>query len=223
MTKLQIELKSLADEDYRRFHQKLVPNIEPETILGVRVPKLRQFAKEISAEERERFLQTLPHAYYEENMLHALLLEKQKDFAAAVNLVDLLLPFVDNWAVCDVLKPKVFSKHKDELLPHVRRWIDSPLPYTCRFGLEMLMTHYLDEAFQAEFAVLPLSVTSEEYYVRMMVAWYYATALAKQWDAVIPVLEQRRLPEWTHRKAIQKARESYRITPQQKEYLNTLK
>lgn len=223
MTGLQQQLAALADEDYRLFHQKLVPNIDPETILGVRVPKLRQFAKGIGGEERKRFLQTLPHEYYEENMLHALLLERQKDFQAAVAATDAFLPYVDNWAVCDALKPKVFAKHKSELLPQIDRWIDSPLPYACRFGLEMLMTHFLDDDFKAEYALRPLTVTSDEYYVRMMVAWFYATALAKQWDAVIPVLEQRLLPEWTHRKTIQKACESYRVTPEQKAYLKSLK
>ena len=140
-----------------------------------------------------------------------------------IALIDTFLPHVDNWAVCDALKPKVFAKHKTELLPHIERWIDSPLPYTCRFGLEMLMTHFLDDDFKPEYAMRPLAVTSDEYYVRMMVAWFYATALAKQRDAVIPLLEQRLLPEWTHRKAIQKACESYRVTPEQKEYLKSLK
>ena len=223
MTELQKQLKALADDDYRSFHQKLVPDVDSGAILGVRVPKLRRFAKEISDEERNQFLTSLPHDFYEENVLHALLLEKQKDFNTAVAEVDAFLPFVDNWAVCDILKPKVFAKHKAALLPHVERWIASPLPFPCRFGLEMLMTHYLDADFQTEYADWPLTVTSDEYYVRMMVAWFYATALAKQWNAVIPVFEQRRLPEWTHKKAIQKARESYRITPEQKEYLKTLK
>ncbi len=223
MTDLQQQLAALADEDYRLFHQKLVPNLDPGTILGVRVPKLRQFAKALDSEERGRFLQHLPHEYYEENMLHALLLERQKDFQDAVAATDAFLPYVDNWAVCDALKPKVFAKHKTELLPHIERWIDSPLPYTCRFGLEMLMTHFLDDDFKPEYAMRPLAVTSDEYYVRMMVAWFYATALAKQRDAVIPLLEQRLLPEWTHRKAIQKACESYRVTPEQKEYLKSLK
>ena len=223
MTKLQTQLKALADEEYRAFHQKLVPNVSAAAILGVRVPKLRQLAKELGEEERQPFLRALPHEFYEENMLHALLLEKQKDFDAAVAEVDAFLPYVDNWAVCDALKPRVFARHRAQLLPHVDRWIGSPLPYSCRFGLEMLMTHYLDEDFRPELAERPLTVTSEEYYVRMMAAWYYATALAKQWDAVIPLLEQRRLPEWTHRKTIRKACESYRITPEQKEYLRSLK
>ena len=223
MTDLQQQLAALADEDYRLFHQKLVPNLDPGTILGVRVPKLRQFAKALDCEERGLFLQHLPHEYYEENMLHALLLERQKDFQAAVAATEAFLPYVDNWAVCDTLKPKVFAKHKSELLPHIERWIDSPLPYTCRFGLEMLMTHFLDDDFKPEYALRPLTVTREEYYVCMMIAWFYATALAKQWDAVIPVLEQRLLPEWTHRKAIQKACESCRVTPEQKEYLKSLK
>ncbi len=223
MTELQNQLAALADDDYRRFHRKLVPNLDPETILGVRTPKLRQFAKELGSRERESFLHTLPHDYYEENMLHALLLEKQKSFTDAVALTDAFLPFVDNWAVCDALKPRVFAKHKEDLLPHVERWIDSPLPYSCRFGLEMLMTHYLDGDFKPAFAERPLTVTSGEYYVRMMVAWFYATALAKQWNAVLPILEQRRLPEWTHRKTIRKACESYRITPEQKEALRKLK
>ncbi len=224
MTQLQNRLKDLADEEYRSFIGKLVPNVEETAILGVRVPKLRQFAKEYSKEaESQRFLSTLPHRYYEENMLHAFLLVRIKDFQACIRALDAFLPFVDNWAVCDSLRPPVLTKHREELLPHIKRWMRSEEVFTCRFGLEMLMLHGLDDGFRAEFIEWPLRITSEEYYVRMMVAWFYATALAKQWDAVVPVIEQRRLPEWTHKKAIQKACESRCITLEQKRYLKTLK
>ncbi|HBL40717.1 MAG TPA: DNA alkylation repair protein [Ruminococcaceae bacterium] len=224
MTQLQKRLQESAEEDYRSFIKKLVPTVEEAAILGVRVPKLRQIAKEYGKEaECQHFLDTLPHRYYEENLLHALLLTKAKDFRQCINAIDAFLPFVDNWAVCDTLRPAVFAKHKEELLPHIRRWMKSDEVYTCRFGLEALMNHGLDDFFQTEFIEAPLSITSDEYYVRLMIAWFYATALAKQWDSTLPVLEQRRLPKWVHQKAIQKACESYRLTPEQKEYLKILK
>jgi len=224
MTELQKSLFALADGAYAAFQAKLTPTIAPEMFIGVRLPALRQFAKEFSKTPAcAAFLNTLPHTFYDENLLHSILLERERDYGKALAGAERFLPYVDNWAVCDTLRPKVFAGHRDELLPAVRRWIASAQPYTCRFGIDMLMTHYLDDDFKPEFLEWPAAVESEEYYVRMMVAWYYATALAKQWDAAIPYLEQRRLPEWTHRKAIQKACESFRITPEQKNYLKGLK
>ena len=224
MTQLQNRLFELSDAEYAAFQSKLAPNIAPDKFIGVRVPALREFAKEFSkSPECAEFLNTLPHEYYDENLLHSILLEKVKDYKGCMELVERFLPYVDNWAVCDTLRPKVFAKHRAELLPKLREWTASDKTYTCRFGIDMLMTHYLDDAFQPEYPELVASVRSDEYYVRMMAAWYFATALAKQWDAVIPYIENRRLDKWTHNKAIQKAVESYRITAEQKTYLRSLR
>ena len=224
MTQLQNRLFELSDAEYAAFQSKLTPNIAPDKFIGVRVPALREFAKEFSkSPECAKFLNTLPHEYYDENLLHSILLEKVKDYKGCMELVENFLPYVDNWAVCDTLRPKVFAKHRAELLPKLREWIASDKTYTCRFGIDMLMTHYLDDAFLPEYPELVAAVRSDEYYVRMMAAWYFATALAKQWDAVIPYIENRRLDKWTHNKAIQKAIESYRITPEQKIYLKSMK
>ena len=208
-------LFALQDEKYRSFQINLIPNIAPETIIGVRTPQLRALAKEMG----EDFLGDLPHRYFEENQIHSFILEREKCFEKVVAEVEAFLPYVDNWASCDQLSPKVFKKHREELLSHIRRWIVSNRAYTIRFGIEMLMCHYLDDAFTPEYPELVASVQSDEYYVRMMQAWYFATALAKQYDAVAPYIENCRLEKWTHNKAIQKAVESYRISPEQKEYL----
>lgn len=224
MTELQKRLFEIQDKEYAVFQAKLTPGIAEDRFIGVRVPLLRQFAKEYAREpEHEAFLLQLPHQYYDEDMLHGLLLSLDKDFESCVEAVDRFLPYVDNWAVCDIMSPKVFARHKQELLPVIRRWSASSHTYTCRFGLEMLMSHYLDADFRPEYLEIPAAARSEEYYVKMMVAWFYATALAKQWDATISYLEKRVLAPWTHNKTIQKARESFRITSEQKVYLNTLK
>ncbi len=224
MTELQKQLFKMADAQYASFQAKLTPGIPEESFIGVRVPELRKFAKEyIKTPDSEQFLHSLPHRYYDENMLHGLLISEVKDFDRCIGLTEQFLPYIDNWAVCDIMSPKVFKKHKTELLHVIRKWSKSGHTYTCRFGLEMLMTHYLDSDFRSEYLDMPLAARSDEYYVKMMVAWFIATALAKQWDATIPVIEQRMLAPWTHGKAIQKACESYRITPEQKEYLKTLK
>ena len=165
----------------------------------------------------------LPHTYYDENILHALLVAEIKDYDTCVKEVERFLPHVDNWAVCDIFSPKVFKKNRDRLIKKIKEWTASDHPYTCRFGMEMLMMHFLDENFRPEYLEIPAAVHSEEYYVNMMIAWFYATALAKQWDAAVSYIEEKRLNPWTHNKTIQKARESYRITPEQKEYLKTLK
>lgn len=208
-------LFALQDERYQAFQAKLIPNIAPERIIGVRTPELRKLAKQVG----DDFKKELPHRYFEENQIHSFMLEREKDFDKAISDVEAFLPYVDNWATCDQLSPKVFSKHKGELLPYVRRWLGSEHTYTIRFGMGMLMQHFLDDAFDSEYPELVAAVQSEEYYVRMMQAWYFATALAKQYDAVLPYIENYRLEKWTHNKAIQKSVESYRITPEQKEHL----
>ena len=222
--KIQEKLLALQDEKYRNFHSKLIPTISAETIIGIRMPVMRKLVKEYAKDpESAEFLKQLPHTYYDENLLHALLVAEIKDYDTCVKEVEHFLPYVDNWAVCDVFSPKVFRKNRDKLIGKVREWSASERPYTCRFGMEMLMTHFLDEDFRPEYLEIPAAVHSEEYYVNMMIAWFYATALAKQWDATIGYVEKHRLDPWTHNKTIQKARESYRITPEQKEYLKALK
>ena len=224
MNEVQKKLFELSDKEYAAFQAKLAPTIAAESCMGVRVPVLRKFASEFSkTPECAAFLESLPHEYYDENLLHSVILEKRKDYDECMEKVERFLPFVDNWAVCDTLRPKIFAKHREELIGKVKEWIASEKTYTCRFGIDMLMTHYLDGFFRPEYLEFPAQVRSEEYYVRMMVAWYYATALAKQWDSTIPYLEKHRLPDWTHNKTIQKAVESYRITPEQKAYLKALR
>ena len=222
--KIQEKLLALQDEKYRDFHSKLIPTISPETIIGIRTPQLRKLAKEYAKDpESAEFLKQLPHRYYDENILHALLVMEIKDYDTCVREVERFLPYVDNWAVCDIFSPRVFRKNREKLIEKIKEWAASDWPYTCRFGLGMLMTHFLDEDFRPEYLEIPAAVHSEEYYVNMIIAWFYATALAKQWDATIGYIEKQRLDRWTHNKTIQKARESYRITPEQKEYLKTLK
>ena len=218
------ELFRLQDSDYRAFQCKLIPTVDPGAVIGVRTPDLRNLAKELrGTDTANRFLKTLPHSYFDENQLHAFLLSDMKDFAACLEAVQVFLPFIDNWATCDQLSPGVFRKNREPLLAPVRQWIGSGKTYPVRFGIGMLMQHYLDDRFDPSFPEIVASVHSEEYYVRMMIAWYFATALAKQYTAVIPFLEQYRLDPWVHNKAIQKAIESYRIRSDQKDYLRTLK
>lgn len=208
------------DSEYRDFHSKLIPTIDKETVIGVRTPVLRKLAKELSGTpEADAFLRCLPHQYYEENNLHAFLLEEIRDYETCLAEVDRFLPFVDNWATCDSMAPKIFKKHLPELLPQIRIWLDSERTYTVRYGIGMLMRYYLDEEFSPEYPKMVAQIESEEYYIRMMAAWYFATALAKQYDQVLPYIEEQRLEPWTHNKTIQKAVESYRITPEQKAFL----
>ena len=222
--KLDEALFSLKDSRYAEFQSKLIPEISKDTILGIRVPALRKLAKTYSGSvEAEAFLKRLPHGLYDENMLHSLLVSEIGDYGVCIKAVDTFLPYVDNWAVCDILSPKVFRKNRDTLLPEIRKWVASPKPYTCRFGMEMLLTHFLDDSFRPEYLGIPASVHSDEYYVNMMTAWFFATALAKQWNDTIPYLERGLLDMRVHNKTIQKALESYRITAEQKEYLRTLK
>lgn len=214
-------LFELQDVKFREFHSRLIPNIDPATVIGVRTPELRRLAKEIG--EDEGFLRALPHEYYEENQLHALIITGMKDFGGCIARLDEFLPYADNWATTDIMTVKLFKKHTAELLPHIRRWLDSGRTYTVRYAVGCLMNFCLDGEFRPEYPEMVSGVDCGEYYVSMMVAWYFATALAKQYDAVIPYIEGRRLDTATHRRTIQKAVESFRITDEQKAYLRMLR
>jgi len=217
-------LAACGSEQYREFQSKLVPNIPKETILGVRTPELRRLARELfGTREAEDFLAALPHRLYEENLLHFFLISMLRDFDACAEAVETFLPFVDCWPVCDQSSPKVFAKNHDKLLPLIRRWLASEHVYTVRFGIRMLMNEFLGEDFSPEYLAWVADVPGEDYYVKMMVAWYFATALAKRYDESVVYIEQRRLAPWTHKKAIQKALESFRVSEAHKEYLKTLR
>lgn len=243
-------LQERGDGGYRDFQAKLIPTLSKEKIIGVRTPALRALAKELQgskpskhtvqelqgskpsehtvhelqgSELVEQFLRELPHEYYDENQLHAILISNSRNYDECLALLELFLPHVDNWATCDIMSPKVLKKRPEATLQAIKGWLNSPHPYTVRFGMEMLMSFYLEDLFKPEYLAWVAEDKSEEYYVRMMVAWFFATALAKQYEATLPYLEGRLLPEWTHKKAIQKACESYRITAEQKAYLRTLR
>ena len=224
LSEIRQRLFALQDPKYRDFQAKLIPDIDPVSMIGVRTPDLRQLAKEFAKrEETIVFLWDLPHRYFDENQLHAFLLGEIRDFRLCLDALRRFLPYVDNWATCDQMSPKVFRKHRQELLPAVREWLGSDRTYTLRFGIGMLMEHFLDGDFDPEYPEMVAAVRSDEYYVKMMIAWYFATALAKQCEAVLPYLEQHRLDPWTHNKTIQKALESYRISPERKEELKSLR
>ena len=220
MSPVTERLLSLADEGYRRFQIPLMPTVDPQRVIGVRTPILRKLAKELAGTaEGEVFLRELPHTYYEENNLHAFLLEQIRDYDTCIAAIDAFLPYVDNWSTCDGWSPKVLKKHPEELLGKIRQWMASDRPYTVRFGIGMLQRHFLDDRFCSDYLDWVAAVDREEYYVRMMVAWYFATALAKQYDVALPYIRDGRLPQWTHNKAIQKAVESYRVTEEHKAVL----
>ena len=222
--KIEEKLFELRDEKYREFQARLMPGIDIGRIIGVRTPLLRNLAKELSKEENiDEFLNDLPHRYYDENNLHGFIISRFKDYDKAVKSVDAILPYVDNWATCDLMSPTVFKKHRKELKSEINRWLDSDKTYTVRFGIEMVMSHYLDEDFDPVYLDKISRIRSDEYYVNMMKSWYFATALAKQWDNTLPFIENNALDVWSHNKTIQKANESYRITDEQKAYLKTLK
>ena len=227
---IRARLFSLQDTKYRDFQAGLIPGKGPEVMIGVRTPELRKLAKEYAKELNKNpgayaaaFLDGLPHLYFDENQLHAFIISEMKDYDACMARTEAFLPYVDNWATCDQMSPKIFKKHRPELLEHVREWIAYGKTYTVRFAVGMLMEHFLDEDFDTAYLDMAAAVRSDEYYVNMMIAWYFATALAKQYEAAVPYLENRRLALWTHNKTIQKAVESYRITPEQKTYLKSLK
>ncbi|MBO5228598.1 MAG: DNA alkylation repair protein [Lachnospiraceae bacterium] len=221
---VQNRLLAMQDLKYKEFHCKLMPTVDPDTVIGVRTPDVRKLAKELhGSKEASAFLNSLPHQYYDENNLHGFLIEKIKDYDECIIRLNEFLPHINNWATCDFIAPKVFKKHLSNLLSQIKTWLASNHVYTVRFGIGMLMKFFLDEAFSEEYPKLVASVRSEEYYINMMIAWYFATALAKQYDVILPYLEEHRLDTWTHNKTIQKAVESFRITAEQKAYLKTLK
>lgn len=219
-------LFALKDENYRRFHAKLIPDIPIDNIIGVRTPVLRKYAKEVAKlQEANIFLESLPHIYYEENNLHGALLSLlyPKDIIAFMEQLERFLPYVDNWATCDMLSPKIFKKHLPYVYERVQKWLQSDAVYTIRFGIVTLLGFYLDNAFEPEMLQLVANVRSEEYYVNMAVAWYFSMALVKQYDATLPYIQNRVLEPWTHNKSIQKAIESRRIPQETKAYLRGLK
>ncbi len=218
------ELLKRQDVAYRDFQSKLIPNVSKDFFVGVRTPELRKFAKELlKRDDVGEFLQEKPHQYFDENQLHAFILSGMKDYDLCMKELKEFLPYVDNWATCDQMSPKIFKKHKEELLKEIKGWLKSKETYTVRFAVGMLMEHFLDEDFKVEYPEMVSKIRSDEYYVNMMIAWYFATALAKQYEAVLPFIEEKQLAEWTHNKAIQKSIESNRIAPEQKEYLRSLK
>lgn len=221
---LEKELFQLQDLKYKEFHQKLMPTVNPDKVIGIRTPVLRKFEKKFAErEEAEGFLKNLPHKYYEEDNLHAFLLEEIKDYETLIEELNKFLPFVDNWATCDMMRPKILRLHKTELLEDIKRWLETGDTYTIRFAVNCLMNYYLEENFKSEYLEWVKNIESDEYYINMVRAWYFATALAKQYDETIKILEANALDKWTHNKTIRKAIESYRITSEQKEYLRTLK
>ncbi len=224
IAKTEQELFSKQDIKYREFQAKLMPNIDKSVIIGVRNPDTKKIAKQIIHDnEEDGFVSNLPHKYYEENNVHAYIITNCKEYSKTISMLDNFLPFVDNWATCDIIKPQIFKKNTDKLINEIRRWVSSNKTYTVRFGIGMLMTFYLDDYFDNKYLKIPLSIKTDEYYIKMMIAWFYATALAKQYDDTIKIIENKVLDKWTHNKSIQKAIESYRITDEQKVYLKTLK
>ena len=224
MNNIKDELFKLQDKKYGEFQVKLIPTADPNSFIGVRTPDLRNLAKKLVKENKYTdFLKELPHKYFDENQLHAFIISEIKDYDECITYINDFLPYVDNWATCDQMSPKIFKKHKDKLIEQINIWLKSKETYTIRFGIGMLMQYFLDDEFKPSYLKMVSSIKSKEYYVNMMIAWYFATALAKQYEATIPYIENNKLDNWTHNKTIQKAIESYRITQEQKDYLRTLK
>ena len=221
---LHSALFALQDKEYKAFHEKLIPTVSSDSVIGIRTPVLRRFAAEFAkTEDASPFLASLPHTYYEENNLHAFLLEKRTDFETTVKAVDAFLPYVDNWATCDMMSPKIFAKNKENLLPYIKKWLTSSHVYTTRFAIVMLMKHYLDEDFRPEYLEWIANIASEEYYINMAAAWFFAEALAKQYETALPYLIEKRLSVWVHNKTISKASDSFRIPNETKIFLKTLR
>ncbi len=221
ITEIQKTLYTLSETDYKKFSSKLVPTVDENKILGIRIPILRKYAK--SLENYDDFLRELPHKYFEENNLHAFLIERETDFLKCIEMLDLFLPYVDNWATCDSLKPGVLKKEPEKLLKYINKWINSKNTYAVRFAINLLMSYYLNENFDEKYLKLVGMLRSDEYYINMMRAWYFATALAKRYEETLPYIENNMLDVWTHNKTIQKAIESFRISKAHKQYLKTLK
>ena len=224
LNEIRAELFKMQDMDYRDFNSKLIPTVDKESMIGIRTPDLRKYAKQlVKSSDVIEFLQTLPHKYFDENQLHAFIISEIKDFKNCIDEINRFLPYIDNWATCDQLSPKVFKKNHNELFEYIKDWLKSDKVYTLRFGIGMLMEHFLDEDFDILYPETVSNIRSDEYYINMMIAWYFATALAKQYESVIPFIENNSLDIWTNNKAIQKAVESLRIRDEKKEYLKSLK
>ncbi len=220
---IQDDLFALKDDKYQIFQSALIPTISKDTVIGIRTPILRSYAKKMSVKEKEEFLCALPHKYYEENILHVICVSELTDYNIFLEEITKFLPYIDNWAVCDIIKPKSIKNNKKDFVRQIKKWIKSNKVYTIRFGVDMLMTYYLDDDYRKAYLVYPLNIKEDDYYVKMVIAWFYATALAKKWDDTITILEEKKLSKWVHNKTIQKAVESYRITSKQKEYLKSLR
>lgn len=220
---IQQKLFELRDKKYAEFTSKIIPGIAPDLIIGIRTPILRTMAKKMPQDTQFEFIKNIPHKYFEENQLHAFILSGIRDFETCACAVDSFLPYIDNWATCDQMTPKSFEKNTECLLPYIKKWISSKSPYSVRFGIVCLMRYYLGDKFVPQYANMVANVKSNEYYINMVRAWYFATALAKNWDDIVPIIEQRILDKWTHNKTIQKACESFRISPEQKIYLKQYK
>lgn len=224
LNEIRVELFKMQDMDYRDFNSKLIPTVDKESMICIRTPDLRKYAKQLGKSSDDiEFLQTLPHKYFDENQLHAFIISEIKDFKNCIDEINRFLPYIDNWATCDQLSPKVFKKYHNELFEYIKDWLKSDKVYTVRFGIGMLMEHFLDEDFDILYPETVSKIRSDEYYINMMIAWYFATALAKRYESVIPFIENNSLDIWTHNKAIQKAVESLRISDEKKEYLKSLK
>ena len=227
MQEITTQLFIMQDNEYKEFHGRLMPTVNPDTILGIRVPILRKFcnqlSKSLSKEKLLEFMNELPHKYYEENNIHAFLIEKIKDFDECIVALEKFLPFVDNWATCDMMNPKILKKNTQQLFCKIKEWITSPHVYTIRYGIGMLMRYFLDDNFKTEYLDMVAAVKSDEYYVNMMKAWFFATALAKQYEATLPYIKEKRLDNWSHNKAIQKSIESFRVPKEHKEELRRYK
>lgn len=223
-TDLHKKLYDFQDLKYRDMQIRIIPTVDPGSIIGVRTPELKTIAKEmLKSGDYTGLLKELPHSYFEENQLHAFILSGMKDFDECMAEMESFLPYIDNWATCDQMSPKIFKKHREELLEHIKVWVSSEKTYTVRFAVGMLMEHFLDDDYDPKYPEMVVALRSDEYYVNMMIAWYFATALAKQYESVLPFIEENRLDDWTHNKAIQKSVESRRITEEQKDYLKSLK
>lgn len=221
---IQNQLFSLADEAYKAFQQKLMPSVDPDTVIGIRTPELRRFAAKFAqTEEAKDFMANLPHTYYEENNLHAFLIEKITDFESAVTELNRFLPYVDNWATCDMMSPKIFSANKEKLLPVIERWISSSHTYMIRYGIVMIMKYFLDGEFSPRHLQKVADISSNEYYIEMAQAWYFAEALVKQYDHALPYLQKEWLSPFVHSKTISKACDSFRISDEKKKFLKTLR
>lgn len=224
LNEIRAELFKMQDMDYRDFNSKLIPTVDKESMIGIRTPDLRKYAKQLGkSSDVIEFLQTLPHKYFDENQLHAFIISEIKDFKNCIDEINRFLPYIDNWETCDQLSPKVFKKYHNELFEYIKDWLKSNKVYTLRFGIGMLMEHFLDEDFDILYTETVSKIRSDEYYINMMIAWYFATALAKQYESIIPFIENNSLDIWTHNKAIQKSVESLRISDEKKEYLKSLK